>query len=649
MKRLLTKSDVGLESPQKPHDGIIPQDTMEEVSKNRALLDIVARDWMQLRDFRNRRKRNRKYLRGDQWSDVMTGADGVPIIEEDFIVSQGKVPLKQNLIRQIQRNILGQFRTNKLQSIAVSRTREKQAVGEMMTNALHYAQLINESDELDVRNLEEFLLSGSAIFKQSYKEWKERNRPDIRFDICNVNRMFFNTDVSDVRTHDLRRIGEIIDTDIETVVSSFAVTKADEQRIRSYYAGVPQEEDIVASRGLSSANIDSLNFYVAPSGKCRIYEIWRVTSEWRVYVHDPLEGSYVYYEDTKDTRKYIEYTNQSRLTKYMQAGYSEEDVPFLETTNKRDEYWEVLYLTPEGNTLFRSETPFEHGEHPYTVLLYPLLDGEVWGLIEDFIDQQKYVNRLISLQDFIIGASAKGVLMIPEDAIPAGKSPEDFAEDWRTYNGVVVYKPSKSGAKPEQVHANSQNIGIYELLSMEMSLMKEVSGISGAIQGHDAKSGTPSSLYAQMAQNSMLSIQDIFDTYHNFLRKRDTKAVKLIKQFYTEERYLNVSGKMYSEQAKIYTPEDVDGIDFDLIMSKIQDTPVLRQIVDDKLEQFTLQGMMPFEMYLEHSSLPMADALLQEIRTIKEQQSQEQIQGQANPEAMALLDQAVANPKNAVA
>lgn len=48
-------------------------------------------------------------------------------------------------------------------------------------------------------------------------------------------------------------------------------------------------------------------------------------------------------------------------------------------------------------------------------------------------------------------ASAKGVLMMPEDSLPDGVSIDDIAESWTEFNGVIVYKPSKSGKIPEQV------------------------------------------------------------------------------------------------------------------------------------------------------------------------------------------------------
>ena len=65
---------------------------------------------------------------------------------------------------------------------------------------------------------------------------------------------------------------------------------------------------------------------------------------------------------------------------------------------KSSQFWYVNSQGSEEKRLFP--------EHPICCCFTPL-DGEVWGFVEDIIDQQKYINRLIVLQDMIISASAK--------------------------------------------------------------------------------------------------------------------------------------------------------------------------------------------------------------------------------------------------
>ena len=128
-----------------------------------------------------------------------------------------------------------------------------------------------------------------------------------------------------------------------------------------------------------------------------------------------------------------------------------------------------------------------------------MLNGDTWGLVEELIDQQRMINRSMILMDFIISASAKGILLVPEDVIPADMNINDFADEWTKFNGVIKYKPNKSSQIPQQVSANSVNIGVGEMLNMQMQLISQIAGVNPAMQGQEAKSGTPASLYAESA------------------------------------------------------------------------------------------------------------------------------------------------------
>jgi hypothetical protein len=627
----------------------------EDTSDNMKILELCRRYWESLRDFRERRKRNRQYYRGDQWSDkVRDPKTGKWITEEEYIRNSGKVPLKQNQIRQNVKNLLGQYRSNPTRPVVHARKKDDAKIGEMLSNALDYVHQINQTDELDARQFEEFGLSGAPMQKLTYRFLKERQMNDIFIANRSPQRMFFNTDIKDIRQTDLRLIGEVIDKPLQEIISIFAKTRADEARIRKMYEGhLNRDGEGMDTQGLSSRDLDYLDFY-APrdTSKCRFFEVWTLRQEWRTYVHDPVDGSF---QVVNRTLSQIDQLNRTRLEAGVAAGLAPEDVLLLDAKEVPYQYWYGQYLTPDGYTLWEGESPYEHKEHPYVLGLYPLLDGEVWGFVEDIIDQQRYINRLIILMDFVISASAKGVLMIPQDSIPKGMSPEDFADEWTKVNGVIVYSPStKHGQIPTQVSANSSNVGIKDLLAVQMQMMQEVSGVHGAIQGAESKSGTPSSLYAQQSQNASINNLDQMAFFNSFKERRDTKVLKMISQFYTEQRYLNVAGKSYDEEAKNYDPAKAKGVDCDVKITEGQDTPVFRQLIDDTLMSLLNTQQIDIEMFLEHTSMPFAEQLLESIRIRKEQiQDGEagmpmeagaelaQLQEQADPAAMDKIQMAL--------
>jgi hypothetical protein len=533
--------------------------------------------------------------------------------------------------------------------VVIARGREEASLGEMLTNTLQCALELNEVKELDARQLEVYLMSGVGCQKIGYDYWKERNLEDLTIENTNINRLFLNTDVSDVRLKDLRLIGEIIDTTVDNIVSAFAKNTAQEQRIREVYANI-SSKDFFSDYGFDARRVDSLDFYIPrDSNKARLFEIWQLRSAWRTYVHDPMDGSYTI---TDTPMSEIAKENNARLEMALANGIDKTEVPLLEAEAKHEQFWYVKFLTPLGHCLFEAESPYKHEEHPYSLVLFPLLDGEVWGFVEDMLDQQRYINRMVIMLDFIIGASAKGVLMVPEDCVPEGMTPEQFADEYRRFNGVIFYKPRADGQLPKQIAASSVPAGIMEMLNLQMGLLEKNSGINESIQGQRAPSGTPAALYAQEAQNATLNVVDQLQSYQSMILRRNRKALKVITQFYKDKRYLAINGLAATKEEKIYDPELARDLDWDMAIAQGKDTPVYRQMVDDMLFELLKSNLIDLEMFLEHTSMPFAEKLLASVRTRMESlnaggmpgQLPPEIAaqvGQADPRAMAMLQQAI--------
>jgi hypothetical protein len=490
---------------------------------------------------------------------------------------------------------------------------------------LQHAHSINAAKELDARNFEEFVMSGLPICKIGYKYYKERNLEDAWMQNVNPNRFFFNTDITDIRHTDLRVVGEIHDLTMDELKSVFAKNSADEQLLEQWYRGYGNDTDgLINNRGLSSDQVDNISFIIpSDTNKCRVIEGWFIKAAWRLYVHDYLTGEYYI---TDQTEKDIDSENQRRMQQALAAGIAPEEVPLKEYESKFEQYWYVKFLTPHGKCLFQGETKYKHESHPYAFITYPLVDGEVWGMFEEIIDQQRYINRLVTMMDFMIGASAKGVLLVPEEAIPDDMDLSDFVDEWTRYNGVIKIKTKGGVQLPKQIVSSGTSVGVGELLQLQLKLMQEISGVSYAIQGQKAGSSTPSSLYAQEAENSAINSKDVMESFTFYLKQRDQKLLKVVHQFYDEKRMLAIAGDSYSQAAKEYDPDKVADLDFDVEIAQTIDTPVFRQITDDILREMLIGQLIDIETYLEHSNMPFAAPLLDTIRQ-KQQMMQQQQQG----------------------
>lgn len=602
-------------------------DFFKDRAFNQELLEECYQHWLSLDDFRQRRRRSRRYMRGDQYSDVIPDPDneGYFITEKAYITRQGKVPLKQNFIRQFVRNMVGQYRSNPSDSVVIARAREMATVGEMLTNTLQCCLDMNQAKELDARALEELILSGLCVQKTSYRYLPELNTEDGYLENINSNRIFFNYDIEDVRGKDIRIIGQIVDKSIDDVIAIFAKTKEQELQIRKIYSNA-ETLRTVQGKGLSADRLDSLNFLLPDQpNKCRIIEVWYKVAEWRTYCHDYLNATRFI---SPKPVSYFEAINKERIAECKEAGIPEENIPLIDAQPKYETFWKVKYLTPTGECLFEDENPYDHEEHPFTITVGSMIDSEIWGTIEDFIDQQRYINRLVTLIDFAMSSSAKGLLMIPETAITPEYPVHRWTSEWRKVGGVIVYKPKAGEALPQQISTNSTQIGAHEMLTLQMQLISQISGVNGAIQGQSAKSGTPSSLYAQEAQNASTNFKDLLETFSNGKRNRDHKLLKTLCQYYNEKRYVDIAGKSYLSEAKYFDPDKAKGIDYTIIASQGADTPAYRAALDDTLFQLMTGGAIDIEMYLENCSLPFADRLLDSIKKRREAAQNGQLTGQ---------------------
>ena len=75
--------------------------------------------------FRKDRERNKRYNYGDQWGDVVC-VNGKKMTEEQYILSQGNIPLKTNLIRRLVRNVIGVYRSQATEPTCTARDRDEQ-------------------------------------------------------------------------------------------------------------------------------------------------------------------------------------------------------------------------------------------------------------------------------------------------------------------------------------------------------------------------------------------------------------------------------------------------------------------------------------------------------------------------------------------
>lgn len=608
----------------------VKRDKLHNSQRAYDVLAMAQTYWSNMDDFRRERERNKRYTYGDQWDDTIT-VDGCRMTEGEYIQKQGNVPLKNNLIRRLVRNVIGVYRSQSKEPVCNARDRDEQKLGETMSTVLQYNMQLNRMNELYARTMEEYMVGAFVVHRKWYG-WRN-DKLDCWTDYVNPNRFFVDTNMRDFRGWDVTCCGEIHDISFGDLLGQFAQTPADYERLANIYRAANNMRGFVSARasfGVSTHRKDIDFLLNTDESLCRVIEVWRKETKPRYRCHDYNNGD-VFKIDVNDKKALVDDVNQQRLEQGLSLGMAKEDIPLVKAEWFVDSYWYYYYLTPFGDILAEGETPYAHKSHPYVFKAYPFIDGEIHSFVSDVIDQQRYANRLVTMYDWIMRASAKGVLLVPDECL-GDQSPEDFADAWTRFNGVVLYHAKPGVPAPTQVANNSTNIGISELLNLQLKFFEDISGVHGALQGRQGTTGTSGTLYAQQAQNATTSLLDLLDSFSQFVVDAAYKDVKNIQQFYDQKRTFNIAGRQATQIE--YDPEKIRDTEFDLSIVESTATPVYRQIANDYLVQFWQSGQITLQQLLEVGDFTFADQLLQSIKSQQQQMQQGQTPEGVPPELM---------------
>lgn len=614
------------------------------------ILETVDTTWSAGASFRRQTERSSRYYKGDQWKDriVIRHRDGTSesITEEEYIERQGKPALKQNLIRPIVRNILGQLRLNPYKSTIFARSADGQKAADMMTAALEGVHTMNNKGERDSRLFETYLVSGAAIYNTGYVFDNERKMPYPYYKAIDPSRYFQTVAASDVCGEDVDFCGDFFDTSILDIKSMYAKTRKQEQELEEIYGNAPRR-DAISNIQYVTSNTENVSPRISlGNGECRVIRVCRKEGHWDLTVHDYSDASWETYnlKTNPNIKQRLNEEIARRKAMAKDVGVDYEDGSnrlLIEYEEKYVTSWVYYHLSPYGHILWTQDSPYDHNSHSYVAKFYPLFEGQAYGMVYDLIDQQKAINRNYIMHDFITSAAAKGVLLVPEEAIPDDMDLEDIADEWSKYNGVIKYRAKDGVKQPEQIVARNFNVGQFDMINLQMKLMNDIGGVHDAMQGKSLGTGTPSSLYQQAVHNSQTNVLDYMESFAWLLMKRDYKMVQIIKQFYNDAFILPSSGK--NKESMMYDPALVRNFDFFNEIAKGNDTPVARMYLDTLLLQMLQMKLITLEMYLEESTAPFSDSLLQKVRAAKEQAAAGQMPSQ---EQLAAMQQEVPQSSN---
>ena len=533
-EKIFTLTDVMPISDKKGKKSRTRRNTLRKDNK---ILERCRNAWNRFEPARKARERTMKYTFGDQWSDIIEYKGG-HITERRYIQKKGNIPLQNNIMISIFNTVAGLYEKQGVEPTCFARTPDSQWLSDMMSVALQANLQDTQDSEIRKALFKDYICGGIAVARESYEErdtiW------DSWSDYVNPYYVGFEMG-SDPRHQDINLICELHDVSHEDLYFKFAredygLTRRVLDNI--YEIDHKRDYDIEADQNdvydLGNVSFDT------PANKncCRVIECWYKKTKPRYQCTDPIAQTAddarfrVEIEDIGNVRQ----ENIKRKKVYDDAGVPVEDRAYITAEYIEDVFWYYTFMSPDGTVLCEGECPYDYKTHPYTVKFYPFVNGEIHPFLGTIIDQQRYINRLVVMHDMAARSAAKGITIIPKGCIPDDMSPQDFADQFTEYEGLVIYETNRinPSVRPEVITSNAVQIGTYELLQLQLQLSKDIVNVSGALQGKTPTAGTSAARYQMEMQNSSVSLFSLLNDMTNLseqIAEKKSQIEELSKKF----------------------------------------------------------------------------------------------------------------------
>lgn len=601
-------------------------------NKDEELLGRCRTAWESKRKLREGRERINGYVYDDQWGDIIETEEG-RMTERDYLKRRGNVPLSNNIMVSILNSVVGLYAKQGTEPVCFARTHNSQWLSDMMSATMQANWQDTKMVDVLKNIFQDYCNGGMAIARETYEERDEVF--DTYTDPINPNYAFWEAG-SDPRHMDLQLIGVLHDVSKADLYFKFTnerygLSIEDLNEIFDI-DDYERSEELQQNERNSLRNIDFDS--PADASLYRVIEVWTKEIKPRYQCYDPIakNADDAYFRIELEDINKVRDINTLRKVEYDEANVPENNRAYIRAKYISDEYWHYTYMAPDGTILCQGETPYDYHSHPFTIKLYPYVNAEVHPFMGNIIDQQRYINRLIVMHDMAARSSAKGITIVPMDSIPDNMSPRDFADQFTSYDGLVFFKTSRlnPSVRPEIITSNAVQIGTTELLQMQLNLAREITNVSGALQGKTPTSGTSAARYAQETQNATTSLYSLLQDFTSFTESIARKKCQMIKQFYEDGRLVMNSDNTDMIEYDRLSARDVA---FKISIKEAASTASYQQQVNDTAMEMLQMGAINVKQFLKACNLPFKDSLLQQIESDEyaEQQQmamEQELQGQ---------------------
>lgn len=325
--------------------------------------------------------------------------------------------------------------------------------------------------------------------------------------------------------------------------------------------------------------------------------------------------------------------------------------PILNNNNTRKatfyEYWyredgtiNVIYAAGK-KVLKHIRNVYKHGRYPFVPFVAKKNRKSIMGISEcrNLLGNQKLLNKLVEIPVTNSLLVANPILLINSSSgIDPNKVTSKPGQIWMVRDdgaGVRYLNPPVLGGE------------VFKMIDQMTQFMERIGGVYDANTGETPSGVTAASAIQLLQEQGSIPIKGIIRNLYATIKEVFEQMVELIKEFYTETRYLRVMGKNGNYEFMEFNALKYKNIDFDIRVSAGSSTPTSKAFVAQLgLDLFSQGILLPSEYVDMLENLPNKEKIVERLRQ-KEAETMNQappMDGQAPQQALPAPQEAPPMP-----
>jgi hypothetical protein len=227
------------------------------------------------------------------------------------------------------------------------------------------------------------------------------------------------------------------------------------------------------------------------------------------------------------------------------------------------------------------------------------VDGEIFSPVDDAINPQRFINRVMSVTEQLINNSGGSGMIIDEDAIDPNSADEIYSD---TQEGKPITVRTKGKGVPNTVgyYDNTPKQGTYnmfQVIPIIKGLVQDTTGVNEALKGESTGSDQLVGVTQLLIQRGSLMQEPFYNAISDWYVQLYQYAATVGKQMYIDnQRELAIiTGDEGVEILQL--AEDMRNEDFRAFITRENDEAMLRGQANQMLDIFLQTGMISDKSY----------------------------------------------------